>query len=255
MKYVWNWILPLLRYPNFIVILLIKSLNSPLTVHLIALPSVFDGRALLRENKNALETYYRLPDSAWEVRKNRLTWDDFVIYVWNIWLYSWKQSFIVLLSKILVHYQRKKKMNSLNMDYCKCCDFLLTLLISQLTLHLNSCYLTLCKLYIQTQEDQKCSLKTRGDIILWYLFKWQNHSCYGFTLQQKYLKQEISSIFLRGCSEILHKVYCTCFKVLLGRGYILVYISEVFIWSYIAFNFTVSKPHFGIEKALVLYLL
>ncbi len=152
MKYVWNWILPLLRYPNFIVILLIKSLNSPLSVHLTALPSVFDVRTWLRENKNALETYYRLPDSAWEVRKNRLTWDDFVIYVWNIWLYSWKQSFIVLLSKILVHYQRKKKMNSHNMDYCKCCDFL----------HLNSlCWCTLYKNNTNTNKGaSRCHRRT-----------------------------------------------------------------------------------------------
>ncbi len=38
-----------------------------------------------------------------------------------MWLYSWKQSFIVLVNKILVNYQRKKN-NSHNMDYCKCCD-------------------------------------------------------------------------------------------------------------------------------------
>ncbi len=68
----------------------------------IALPSACDVRALFRENKNLLETYYRLPDSAWEVRKNTLTWDDIFYYLWNIWLYSWKQSFIVLLNKILV---------------------------------------------------------------------------------------------------------------------------------------------------------
>ncbi len=56
-----------------------------------------------------------------------------------------KQPFIVLLNKI-VTYQRNKKNNSHKIDFCKCCDtvmlghcyFLLTLLISPLTLHLNS---------------------------------------------------------------------------------------------------------------------
>ncbi len=68
----------------------------------IALPSACDVRALLRENKNVLETYYRLPYSAWEVRKNTFTWDYIFLYLWNKLLYSWKQYFIVLLNKILV---------------------------------------------------------------------------------------------------------------------------------------------------------
>ncbi len=59
----------------------------------IALPFACDVRALLRENKNVLETYYRLPYSTWEVRENTLTWDDILLYLWNKLLYSWKQSF------------------------------------------------------------------------------------------------------------------------------------------------------------------
>ncbi len=51
-----------------------------------------------------------------------------------------------LLNTILVTYQRNTKINSHNIDFCKCCDtvmlghfyFLLTLLISPLTLSLNS---------------------------------------------------------------------------------------------------------------------
>ncbi len=45
--------------------------------------SACDVGALLRENKNVLETHYRLPDTAWEVRKNTLTW-DYLFYMSEI---------------------------------------------------------------------------------------------------------------------------------------------------------------------------
>ncbi len=71
------------------------------------------------------------------------------MFWWSrITIFNLKQSFIVLLTKILVNYQRKKKtiviiwtfVNAVMLTYC---DFLLTLMISPLTLHLNS----LCFVY------------------------------------------------------------------------------------------------------------
>ncbi len=51
---------------------------------------------------------FSLPDFAWEVRKKHLL-EMIFLYLWNILLYSWKQSFIVLLNKILVIKERKNE--------------------------------------------------------------------------------------------------------------------------------------------------
>ncbi len=45
------------------------------------LPSACDVRALLTENKNVLDIYYRLPDSAW-AKYTDLKF--FFLYLWNM---------------------------------------------------------------------------------------------------------------------------------------------------------------------------
>ncbi len=76
----------------------------------IALLSACDVRASLRENKNVLETYYLLPDSTWEVRKNTLTYFfiseiNYCILENNLLLYYWiKYQLSWCVVGVLAHY-------------------------------------------------------------------------------------------------------------------------------------------------------